>query len=367
LGTKTKNLGENALADSATDRYGTRFVRKGGAKAPYSKGGRMIPEAKKPAVERALQTAFGVTEFEDIRQLTEGLSSALIFRIVVLGRRYLLRVIMRTDAMGDPTRLFACMKAGEDAGIAPRVWYTSVGDRVSITDFVNAKPFPKARALEMVPATIRTLHALPAFPFTVNYLDAMNGLIQRMRAAKLLLESEAADAFELYARVFDVYPRNESEMVSSHNDLKPENVLFDGERVWLVDWEAGFLNDRYLDLAVVGNFLATNEEEEKTLLRGYFGARPTEYQLARFYLMRQFLHMSYVAAFLMLRSEVKPVDVNAPVRGFREFHDRVWTGEIRLHGDVEREEYARLHLKQALEEMHAPRFEEAIRIVGGGQ
>ena len=43
----------------------------------------MIPEDKKAAVERALRTAFGVSEFEDIRQLTAGLSSALIFRIVV--------------------------------------------------------------------------------------------------------------------------------------------------------------------------------------------------------------------------------------------------------------------------------------------
>src|SRR5579871_4514460 len=103
----------------------------------------MIPEAKKPAVERALREAFGVAEFEEIRELTAGLSSALIFRIVVKGKPYLLRVIMRTDAIADPTRQFACMKAGEDAGIAPRVWYTSVEDRVAITDFVNAKPFSK--------------------------------------------------------------------------------------------------------------------------------------------------------------------------------------------------------------------------------
>jgi hypothetical protein len=128
----------------------------------------MIPEDKKAAVKRALQAAFGVTEFEDIRQLTEGLSSALIFRIVVREQPYLLRVITRTDAMGDPTRLYSYMKAGEDAGLAPRVWYTSIEDRVSITDFVNAKPFPKAIALEKLPETIRKLHALPPFPRTAN-------------------------------------------------------------------------------------------------------------------------------------------------------------------------------------------------------
>src|ERR1022692_2472698 len=39
--------------------------------------------------------------------------------------------------------------------------------------------------------------------------------------------------------------KNESNWVSSHNDLTPENSLFDGDRGWLVDWEAAFLNDRY--------------------------------------------------------------------------------------------------------------------------
>jgi aminoglycoside phosphotransferase (APT) family kinase protein len=324
----------------------------------------MIPEARKAAVERALQAAFGVSEFEDIQQLTEGLSSALIFRIVVQGRPYLLRVIMRTDAMGDPTRQFACMRAGEDAGLAPKVLYTSVKDRVSITDFVNAKPFPKATALAEIPKTIRRLHALPAFPLTVKYIDAMDGMILRLRVAKLLPENEVGDAFDLYEKVRDAYPRDEENMVSSHNDLKPENVLFDGERVWLVDWEAAFLNDRYLDLAVVGNFLATNDEEEKIFLRGYFGAEPTEYQLARFYLMRQFLHISYVAAFLLLRADVKPVDIGVPVRGYREFHDGVWSGEISLAGDEARVEYARVHLKEALKEMHAQRFAESLRVVG---
>jgi hypothetical protein len=43
----------------------------------------MIPETKHAAVARALREAFGVSEFEDIRILTTGLSSALVFRIVV--------------------------------------------------------------------------------------------------------------------------------------------------------------------------------------------------------------------------------------------------------------------------------------------
>src|ERR1700742_3572830 len=108
----------------------------------------MIPGDKKAAVEHALQQAFGVTEFEDITPLTAGLSSALIFRITVLGKPYLLRIITRTDAMSDPVHWYGCMTAAAEAGIAPQVWYTNLDDRVSITDFIEKKPFPinEARA-----------------------------------------------------------------------------------------------------------------------------------------------------------------------------------------------------------------------------
>jgi thiamine kinase-like enzyme len=68
------------------------------------------------------------------------------------------------------------------------------------------------------------------------------------------------------------------DMVSCHMDLKPENILFDGQHVWLTDWQAAFVNDRYFDLAVAANFLLTNDADELTYLERYFGQRPNEYQ-----------------------------------------------------------------------------------------
>jgi thiamine kinase-like enzyme len=58
-----------------------------------------------------------------------------------------------------------------------------------------------------------------------------------------------------------------------------------------VDWEAAFLNDRYSDLAVMANFVVTNDAEEELYLQTYFGEEAGEYRLARFYLMRQVVHM----------------------------------------------------------------------------
>lgn len=58
----------------------------------------MIPEAKTAAAGRALWEAFGVNEFEDIRKLTAGLSSALVFCIVVRGCPYTRRRSARSSS-----------------------------------------------------------------------------------------------------------------------------------------------------------------------------------------------------------------------------------------------------------------------------
>ncbi len=321
----------------------------------------MIPETKVIAVKKALQEAFGVDEYEDIRKLTAGLSPDLIFRIVVNGKPYLLRVITRPATDYEP-RHFACMKAGAEIGIAPRIRYMSVPDRILITDFIEARPFPLNKAKTLMADTIRRLHELPPFPRVVNWLDYANGSVLRIQEAKILPESATGEIFRLYKRLMDVYPRDQ-DLVSSHNDLKPENYIFDGEKPWLVDWEAAFLNDRYMDLSVVANFVVKNDQDEAEYLQAYFGKPADEYIRARFFLMRQAVHMAYFSFIMMLASIGKPVDPGNEKIDFRDYHDRMWAGEIILFSDEDRIRYARVHMEQALKNMQTKRFEDSLKIV----
>jgi len=322
----------------------------------------MIPSDKSAAVSRALSDAFGVTECDDIRAMPRGLGSALLFRIVVKGCPFLLRIRTRIDPSNDLARPFTCMQAAASAGLAPRVRYASVEDGISITDFVEALPFPAAEALVRMPGTLRALHALPPFPKTLNYATVGKS-IRRLETANLLPQAEIEEAFHHYARLCAVYPRVDSDMVPCHNDLKPENVLFDGQRVWLADWTAAHVNDRYFDLAVVAAFLVTNEAEERALLEEYFGRAAGDYERARFRLMGQVVHMMAAAIFLLLFSGGRPVDRNEPLPRFGEFHRRIWTGEIDLADNALKLVYARVHWAQLLENARQERFEEALRIV----
>ncbi|MEJ1937037.1 phosphotransferase, partial [Nostoc sp. NIES-2111] len=57
--------------------------------------------------------------------------------------------------------------------------------------------------------------------------------------------------------------------VSSHNDLVPRNVLFDGDRLWLIDWESAYRNDPLTDVAIALDNFGTTPEAESALLQGW--------------------------------------------------------------------------------------------------
>jgi len=78
----------------------------------------MIPQQKEGSVSRGLREAFGVATFDAIHRMDAGLGSDLLFRMVVGGVSYSLRIMTRIDEINDPRRRFTCMTMAADAGIA---------------------------------------------------------------------------------------------------------------------------------------------------------------------------------------------------------------------------------------------------------
>jgi thiamine kinase-like enzyme len=74
-------------------------------------------------------------------------------------------------------------------------------------------------------------------------------------------------------------------LVSSHNDSIPSNILFDGDRLWLIDWESAYRNDPLVDVAIVLDSFAILPELEDVLLRAWFGRAPDDALRARLVFM----------------------------------------------------------------------------------
>jgi thiamine kinase-like enzyme len=64
------------------------------------------------------------------------------------------------------------------------------------------------------------------------------------------------------------------ELVFGHNDLLPANLIDDGARLWLVDWEYAGFNSPLFDLANLASNCALAEADERWLLEAYFAAPP---------------------------------------------------------------------------------------------
>lgn len=86
---------------------------------------------------------------------------------------------------------------------------------------------------------------------------------------------------------------NSDEAVSSHNDILPRNLLFDGERLWLVDWESAYCNDPVVDMATMLDNFAPSPELEEVLLQAWLGHPPDRSLRDRLELMRALTRLFY--------------------------------------------------------------------------
>lgn len=330
-----------------------------------------FPDPQRPAVDRALAAAFGTTELDSVRPLTGGLSGASIYKVRVGGIAYLLRVEGSRDAFRDPGRWYGCMRTAAAAFLAPRVRHADPDDGVAIMDFIDERSlsldYRGTRDDMIVEAAqaIRALHEAPAFPPLVDYMDGMDGLIGAFRASGLIAPAATEELFSRYAILRAGYRTAEGDRVSSHNDLNPRNILYDGARLWLVDWESSFLADRYVDLATLANVFAHTAQEEALLARTYFGEAPDAERQARLFLMRQVNHVFYGVIMLNGVAAEQPglreTSLEAP--DLAEIHQALGTGEFVLETWRGRLAYGKARLNAALDGLRSARFLEALELV----
>jgi len=321
-------------------------------------------------VDRALTAAFGTTELDAATPLSGGLSGAGVWRIRVGGIPYVLRIEGPANAFGDPARAYACMRIAAAAYLAPRVRHTDADDGVAITDHVA----PQSLALDYPGAghelivelgqAVRVLHEQLAFPPLVDYLDGMDALIGQFRQAGPLEPAATDELLARFGALHRAYRTAPGDLVSSHNDLNPGNILYDGSRLWLVDWEAAFLADRYVDLATVAGWFARDAEAETALLATYFGRAPTPDERARFEVMRQVNHLFTGLIFLIGAAAERPgarlEDRTLAGPDLGSLHARLRTGDFAILTWENRVVYGKARLAAALEGMRGAVFAEAL-------
>jgi hypothetical protein len=218
-------------------------------------------------------------------------------------RSYLLRIEAGFNARQNPGH-YACMKAAGEAGIAPALRFVDAGLGVALMDFVTQRPlsqFPGGPPglVRELGSLVRRLQDSTVFPAPeITYLEVIGRMLEFIRRSRVFAAGLLDPHAEGLGRIRDAYPWDAVDLVSSHNDPNPRNVLFDGSRLWLVDWETAYRNDPLTDLAVVTHELAPTPELQEILLRSWLGREPDASTRARLVLVRQLTRLFFGCALL---------------------------------------------------------------------
>jgi hypothetical protein len=328
----------------------------------------IIPVERREHARLALTGAFGRAPLTGLQPVSGGASGALIYRAEVADRPYLLRLEKpERDGFHDPVRSFACMSIAAEAGVAPAVHFADATSGAAIIAFVSQRPiedYPGGREqlAGALGSLVRRLQQTPPFPPVTPYLDIVDFLLLRLRDSGLFAPGSLAAYLEGFARIRGAYRWEPGSLVSSHNDPNPGNILFDGERLWLIDWETACRNDPLVDIAVLANYSASSPELEGMLLRTWLGRAPDRLTQARLTLMRQLVRLFYAGVILSMVPPTGDDRPEANATALTDFFAALTAGRFVMGQPETMRAFGKAFLREFRLAQSAPGFEEALTI-----
>jgi aminoglycoside phosphotransferase (APT) family kinase protein len=203
------------------------------------------------------------------------------WRLEADGRRYVIRLSGGGDeSLGvDRASEAALLTAAAAEGLAPTVVVCDLENRLLITHYVDGDVWTLAdarnpRNIVRVAQALTRLHGVePPAGVRVRSFHEQALRLERVARAK----GEAADA-RLAAKAGKVFGRLDAANVRRtlcHDDLHHLNIIDDGRRLALIDWEYGGLGDPIFDLASFVSYHGLDAAAKAHLLATYAGPADT--------------------------------------------------------------------------------------------
>lgn len=210
------------------------------------------------------------------RRLEGGISNDN-FLVEDQGQKFVVRVNGDVPAHGVlRSNDVTCNRAAAAVGVAPKVFYAEAG--AVVVDFIEGRTYGEADVcnkanLGRILALIKTTHekafrqirgpVLAFWPFRVcrDYAFFLEERGSRYRDQLPQLRSANE---QLEAIVGKITP------VLGHNDLLAANLVDDGSRIWLIDWEHAGFSSPLFDLANLAANNGLSEAQQVWSLETYF-------------------------------------------------------------------------------------------------
>jgi thiamine kinase-like enzyme len=233
------------------------------------------------------------------------------FRVTLGGSDYVIRLPGKdTELLGidrDSERLATDAAAG--LGISPAV--AAALEQCLVTHFIACRPVSQRELSDRVEEIAR---ALCSFHDSNAPLPSSFCVADLLKAYAAIVAERGGELPGAYRRVLALAERIEAALPLArrcpcHNDLLAGNIICaqDDGRLMFVDWEYAGMGDPRFDLGNLSINNGFDEAADERLLRGYYGASPSDGQRAALKLMR-ILSDAREGAWGVVQAEISELD-----------------------------------------------------------
>ena len=233
-----------------------------------------------------------------------GPSGADVYRVDADGHSYVLKIAGKDEPLEEWRLKRLIQQAAARSGLAPEVVHVDETHRAVLSEFVVDRSFPallvnpgtRESAVALLGETLRRAHDLGV----PSELDSKDPLQLLAGVWKDLVQNPALPGFvgdSVERMLSEEVPPSERANVLSHNDVNPGNLVFDGERLLLVDWEVVGANDPFYDLAAIAVFFRMDDQTCLRLISAHDG-EPVSSLHPRFLYNRRLVAVLCGAVFL---------------------------------------------------------------------
>ncbi len=321
-------------------------------------------------INYAVQRGLEIKDWKLISLLSGGLTGIPVYTIKVLDKLYVIKLEDINDKNFDLVRNYKIVEAVSKQEISPKIYFSDAERGIILMEYIESKPRPEALPFWMkeFAAAIRNLHHNNTFPKWKSVVEILDHLYQ-----KLPLEYTHASLIKKCMQEINTMENilfDENDMRSCHCDLNPGNILFDGKKYLLVDWQAASPQSFYFDLAYSATwFYFYSEDLCTSFLNDYLGKEANEEEKAKYYLMRIFVHIYLGISFISL-----PLKINSDshvltdqeievLPTYLNFMQSIGSGQANLADANTQQQFGFVFLKTA-ESMMNQKYHQACELVG---
>ncbi len=213
------------------------------------------------------------------------------YRVDVDGESFVVRIAAEGTALFgiDRQREYRCTVAASRTGVAPEVVTFLPDVEVLVTRFISGRcPSAAEMAIpEMMARVVECMHRYHTGPAFEGAFAPFRALGQYLRIARRYRAPLPPDVESMHRRLpkIEAALRGGAVIRPCHNDLWEPNLIDDGTRIRIVDWEYAGMGDVYFDLANFAVHHDLSDPQDEGLLRSYFG-EVTDGGVARLKLMK---------------------------------------------------------------------------------